>query len=131
MVDDILYSDLQHDEFTIGKDFCTRRAYRRGKVYTSNTGVNAYVCYEGQDVIGNCDLFIYDGVAKIEDFSVIPKYQRKGYGTSILKHLIDIALNENCHTVYLVTDEDDTPKEMYKKLGFNKVAERTDLMFRL
>jgi len=131
MIDDILFSDLQHDEKSLGKDFCTRRCYRRGKVYISDKGVNSYVCYHNGDVIGNCDLFIYNGVAKIEDFSVIPKYQHKGYGTTILKSLIDIAIKENCNTIYLVTDEDDTAKEMYLKIGFNKIGERTDLFFKL
>lgn len=131
MVEDILFCDLQHDEAKLGKDFCTRRCYRRGKVYISDEGVNSYVCYHNKNIIGNCDLFIYNGVAKIEDFAVIPKHQRKGYGTSILKALIGIAIKENCHTIYLVTDEDDTPKEMYEKIGFHKVGERTDLFFKL
>ncbi|SFB40534.1 GNAT family N-acetyltransferase [Clostridium frigidicarnis] len=131
MVDDILFCDLQHDEKNLGKDFCTRRCYRRGKVYVSDKGVNSYVCYHNGDIIGNCDLFMYNGIAKIEDFAVIPTYQRKGYGTTILKSLIDIAIKENSHTIYLVTDEDDTAKEMYQKIGFNKVGERTDLFFKL
>jgi spore maturation protein CgeE len=131
MVEDILYSDLQHDEETLGKDFCTRRCYRRGKVYVSDKGVNSYICYDNNAVMGTCDLFIDNGIAKIEDFSVVPKYQRQGYGTTILRFLIDLALNENCHTIYLVTDEDDTAKEMYQKIGFSKIGERTDLFFRL
>ncbi len=131
MVDDILFCDLQHDEERLGKDFCTRRCYRRGKVYVSDKGVNSYVCYHNGYIIGNCDLFMHKGFAKIEDFAVIPNYQRKGYGTTILKALIDIAIKENCHTIYLVTDEEDTAKEMYQKIGFNKIGERTDLFFKL
>lgn len=131
MIEDILYCDLQHDEENLGKDFYTRRSYRRGKVYISDKGVNSYVCYHNGVIIGNCGLFIYKGVAKIEDFAVIPRYQRKGYGTTILKELIGIAIKENCHTIYLVTDEDNTAKEMYHKIGFNKIGERTDLFFKL
>jgi len=56
------------------------------------------------------------GIAKIENFAINPAYQRKGYGTTILKLLIDIAIKENCHTIYLVTDENYTAKEMYKKM---------------
>ncbi|HSQ87542.1 GNAT family N-acetyltransferase [Romboutsia sp.] len=131
MVEDILFCDLEHDEKKLGKDFCTRRCYRRGKVYTSDKGVDSYVCYHNGNIIGSCDLFIHNGVAKIEDFAVRPKYQRKGYGTSILKALIGTSIKENCHTIYLVTDEDDTPKEMYEKIGFHKVGERTELFLKL
>lgn len=129
MIEDILFCDLQHDEKKLGKDFCTRRCYRRGQVYLSDKGVDSYICYHNGNVVGNCDLFINNSIAKIEDFAVIPKSQRKGYGTSILKALIEIAIKNNCHTIYLVTDEDDTAKEMYKKIGFNKIGERTDLFF--
>jgi spore maturation protein CgeE len=66
-------------------------------------------------------LFTHKGIAKIEDFSVIPMHQRKGYGTTILKALLDAAIKEDSHTIYLVTDEDDTAKEMYKRIGFSKI----------
>lgn len=131
MIEDILYCDLQHDEGTLGRDFCARRCYRRGKEYISDNKINSYMCYYAGDKIGNCDLFIHNGVAKLEDFAVIPKHQHRGYGTSILKKLIDIAIKESCNYIYLVTDEDDTAKEMYKKLGFEKVGERIDLFFKI
>ena len=131
MVDDVLFCDLQYDEVNLGKDFCTRRCYRRGKVYISDYGVDSYVCYHNGKIIGTCNLFIHNGVAEIEDFVVIPTYQCRGYGTTILKELINIALQEKVHTIYLVADEEDTPKEMYIKLGFSKIGERTDLLFKL
>lgn len=131
MVNDILFCDLQYEGEKRDIDFCTRRCYRRGKVYVSDKGVNSYVCYHNGEIIGNCDLFMDKGVAKIEDFAVRPTYQRKGYGTTILKFLIDIAIRENSHTIYLVTGEDDTAKEMYQKNGFNKIGERTYLFFKL
>lgn len=131
MIEDVLYCNLQFDEVLLGKDFCKRRCYRRAKEYLSNKEINSYVCYHNGKIIGNCDLFIHNGVAKIEDFVVLPTYQRKGYGSSILKELIGIAINENCHTIYLVADEYDTAKEMYLKSGFNKIGERVDLFFDL
>jgi spore maturation protein CgeE len=131
MIEEILYCDLQLDEATLGKDFCTRRCYRKGKVYLSNKNVDSYLCYVDMKPVGNCDLFISNGVAKIEDFIIIPSSQRKGYGTTLLKTLIGIAIKEGCHTIYLVADEDDTPKQMYLKLGFKKIGEKSDLFFEI
>lgn len=130
MLDDLLSCDLAHDEKTLGRDFCTRRCYRRGKVYLAEGGVDSYICYSGGVPVGNCDLFIHNGAAKIEDFAVNPKYQRRGFGTAILKCLIQIALDKGCELIYLVTDEDDTAKDMYKKLGFTKVGEQIGLLFK-
>lgn len=35
--------DCTNDEESLRKDFCTRRSYRRGKVYVSDKGVNSSV----------------------------------------------------------------------------------------
>lgn len=130
MIDDVLTCDLQY-EAEDGRDFCIRRCHRRSKVYLSDDGVDCYVCYYNDEVIGRCDLFIHDGIAKIEDFSVLQPFQRKGYGTTMLKNLITIALNKKAHTIYLVADEEGTAKEMYEKLGFSKIGENSELFFNL
>lgn len=131
MVNEILYLDMEFDGEKLGKDFCTRRAYRRGKVYLTSNGVNSFICYHNGELIGSCNLFLHENIAKIEDFAVLPVFQRKGYGTSILKELIKISMKENAHTIYLVTDEEDTAKEMYLKIGFQKIGEKNDLFFKL
>ena len=132
MLEDILRMDLEHDEESLGRDFCTRRIYRRKDIYLSDGGVDSYICYNNAgEAVGSCDLFIYGDTAKIEDFSVSPQHQRKGYGTSLLKALIETAAARDVTAVHLETDEDDTAKEMYKKCGFYKAGEFTDLFFML
>ncbi|MGL6198587.1 MAG: GNAT family N-acetyltransferase [Lachnospiraceae bacterium] len=131
MADDLLRLDLELDGARLGVDFCTRRANRLKKVYLSAEGVNSYICYDNNEPVGSCDLFISKDVAKIEDFVVSPMKQRQGYGTIILKTLIEIALNSGVSTIYLVADEDDTAKDMYLKYGFSKIGEKTDLFYRL
>lgn len=131
MLENILAFELQLDEERLGRDFCTRKCNRRIEEYISDKNINSYICYQNGQIIGSCELFMNNGVAKIENFIVLPAFQRKGYGTTILKALIDIAISEVSKIIYLVTDEEDTAKEMYKKLGFSKTGERTDLMFKL
>jgi len=129
IVKDLLQIDLEFDGDSLSVDFCTRRVNRKKDVFLSDTGFNSFVCYANNKAVGSCDIFFYEDTAKIEDFAVSPKKQGKGYGTAILKKLIEIAINKGISTVYLVTDEGDTAKEMYKKLGFNKVYEHTELLF--
>ena len=130
MVEEIVQLDLeQYGDW--GTDFCNRRGRRNGKVYLAKDGVESFICYDNGVAIGKCDLFINDGVAKIEDFDVLPKYQRKGYGSALLKEIICKALEQNAKLIYLVTDEYDTAKEMYLKIGFEKAGEKTQLFFTL
>ena len=130
MMDDILRLDLEHDKDSLGVDFCTRRVNRRKKVYLSSEGVTAYICYDDNKAVGSCDLLIHKDTAKIEDFSVSPTKQRQGYGTTILKFVIESALSCGASTIYLVASEDDTAKEIYLKNGFNKIGQKTNLLFK-
>ncbi len=130
MIEDIIFCDLEFDGDLSRKEFHTKKNKRRGEIYLADNQLDAYICYDGNNVVGICDLFLHEKVAKIENFLVIPRYQRQGYGTFILKKMIDLALENGAKVIYLITDEDDTAKEMYEKLYFDKVGERLELVFK-
>lgn len=121
--------DTECDGRIYGEDFCRRRATHRGELYKSNQPCNCYLCYVDGRVVGKCDLFTDGDMAKIEDFVVKEAYQRKQIGTTILAYLIKEAALQGIHTVYLCADEEDTPKEMYQKLGFQKVTDFYGLLW--
>ncbi|MEG2918437.1 MAG: GNAT family N-acetyltransferase [Clostridium sp.] len=117
MVEDLVLLDLIQDSETLKEDFCQRRAISMGQASLSEIPVDTYICYYDKIPVGSCQLFLYNGLAKIEDFTVSPEYQRRGIGTNILKYVIDIALLKKVEVIYLSADEEDTAKEMYKKNG--------------
>jgi spore maturation protein CgeE len=124
--------DILANESAMGSEFARKRIYRKSEVYTQpNSNLNLYVCNYNGVPIGNCEFMLNNDIAKIEDFDILKDYQRKGFGTSVLKHLLEEA-KENCiEFVYLITDSGDTAKEMYKKCGFKKAGEKTELFFDL
>jgi spore maturation protein CgeE len=130
MLTELLEIDLAMEEEDM-RDFCIRRWRRRGTVYLTNPDLHSYLCYFEGKAVGRCDLFMHRGLAKIEDFAVKPSEQRQGYGTTIIKYLIDLAFRNNCQTIYLLTDEDETAKEMYQKIGFRRIGMNKAVLFRL
>lgn len=128
-VDKALEFDIRVNGEDLGKSFIRRRFERRSRVYLAEGLVDSYLCYFNGEIIGHCDLFLNDEVAKIEDFDVAPEMQRKGFGTAILKEMVLIARAQGAEVVYLITDNDDTAKEMYKKCGMIKVGEKRELIF--
>jgi spore maturation protein CgeE len=128
-VDKALEFDIATNGEELGMEFVKDRFDRRSKVYLSHGLVDNYLCYYNGEIVGHCDLFINDDVAKIEDFDVAPDMQRKGFGTSILKEMVAIAKQHGAKTIYLITDNSDTAKEMYKKCGMIKVGEKTEILF--
>lgn len=123
--------DLDANGEDMGIDFIKRRFERRSKVYLQSGMVDNYICFHGNEAVGHCDLFINDTIAKIEDFDVAPDKQRKGYGTVILKEMIRTSISNGADTIYLITDHDDTAKDMYEKCGFSKVSTKTKMLYLL
>lgn len=130
MIEELISMDLIHDKERCGEDFCIRRARRRGEIYLSKEPLDSYIIYNEGCPVGSCDLFLHLGTAKIEDFAVLPRYQRKGFGTTLLKCLIDIAISKGSDLIYLMTDEDDSPQEMYRKLRFKRECDSYALFYK-
>lgn len=114
-----------------GEDFAQRRSVRKMKAYAEPNELTLYVCYFHGEPVGKVELFIHDGLAKIDEFDVMEQYQRKGIGTAAIRKLLEEANTQGIKTAYLVTDRDDTPKEMYTKCGFTKAGEKSELHFKL
>ena len=124
--------DILANQSAMGSEFARKRIYRKSEVYKQlNSNLNLYVCDYNGISIGNCELMLNNNIAKIEDFDILENYQRKGFGTSVIKHLLEEAKEDCVEFVYLITDSGDTAKEMYRKCGFKKVGEKTELFFEL
>lgn len=124
--------DVLANQSNMGYEFANKRIYRKADVYNQrNSNLGLYVCYHDKVPIGNCELMLNNDLAKIEDFDILENFQRKGFGTSVLKYLIEEAREYGVKFLYLITDSEDTAKEMYKKCGFKKIGEKTELFFKL
>lgn len=126
-------ADFLANEENMG-EFAKLRIKRKAQIYQlPNSSIHFYVCFYHNVAIGTCEMMIDENnkIAKIEDFDILKAYQRKGFGTSVLKYLLEIAFKKACNNVYLITDSEDTAKEMYKKCGFTKIGEKYELFFQL
>lgn len=128
---DLLSIDLSLDGDSLGGDFCRRRAERHTQIYLSDCPINSYICYCGNEPVGSCDLTVTSKAAKIENFCVKPDFQRRGFGTAMLKDMITRAYDCGALVIYLLTDEAETAKEMYIKNSFAKTAERAEIFFEI
>jgi len=112
-----------------GKVFSEERITRKVKSYKDNNSLKVFLSYKDTLPMGSCELLIYNKVAKIEDFGVSEKFQRKGFGTTIIREMLKKSFEDQAEIAYVITDSKDTAMEMYKKCGFKKVGEKTQLIF--
>jgi ribosomal protein S18 acetylase RimI-like enzyme len=78
-----------------------------------------YIAERQGKVVGTVALACHRGVGSILSVGSLPEARRRGVGRTMVLDMIDRARAANCDLVYLIARADDSPKDMYRKLGFH------------
>ena len=96
-------------------------------IYTlmKNQGSRIYIGVYDNKIVAtaklNIEIKFFDNVAQIEDVVVYETYRKRGFGESIVKHLIQVVEDEgNCYKIILLTR--DELKYFYEKNGMKKTG---------
>ena len=76
---------------------------------------------DGEPAAG-CDLYLEDGVGQIESVVTRPAFRNRGLGRGVVLTALEAAREARCELVFLEAEEDDWPKELYAKLGFDPIG---------
>ncbi len=106
---DLVENEVRSFGKIYGEDFTVRNAKRNYKMLDY---VGAYL--DGK-LVGSCYAFARDKAVCIDGLIVNEENRHWYVATTLLKH---IAMRNQEKLVFLHADEDDTPKEMYRKMGF-------------
>ena len=82
----------------------------------------AFVSGDGQAM---CKLWAEGGIVQVEDVYTAPEARGRGHARTLLSHALTIARGEGPELVFIVADDDDTPKELYARMGFEPIARLT------
>jgi GNAT superfamily N-acetyltransferase len=63
-----------------------------------------------------------DGVAQLEDVYAAPAYRGRGYGRTLVSHAAGLARAPNHQLRFIVADDNDWPKSLYGKIGFEPIG---------
>jgi RimJ/RimL family protein N-acetyltransferase/predicted GNAT family acetyltransferase len=79
--------------------------------------VKWFAAFDGGDLAAWCHVRFGDGISQIEDVNTLPAYRGRGHGRAVVQHALDQATG----IVFLEALEDDWPRELYARLGFDAV----------
>lgn len=102
----------------IAERLLAARRRRARAVPTRHFGVRE----EGR-VVAYCDLYETGGVAQIEDVNTLAEARGRGYGRALVARAAAEARSAGADLVFLDALQDDWPRELYSKLGFEIVGE--------
>ncbi|MBE8724314.1 GNAT family N-acetyltransferase [Flavobacterium hungaricum] len=151
-MEDIIYKFIKKEDYAAAKDFLQYFVERENNQYSyqncfaaeeNNSIIGAVNVYKGSDLITlrnpiidyvrknynpefDPELESKDGEYYIDSLGVNPNYQGKGIGSKILQFLIEEYVAKNNETLgLLVEEENPLAKNLYLKLGFKVVGEKT------
>lgn len=77
------------------------------------------------EIVSWADLYLAQGVGQVEDVATKEAHRGKGYATAVVLRAAEEARVAGADLVFLVADEDDWPKELYERLGFDTIGRLT------
>lgn len=76
--------------------------------------------FEGDAVAAWCEVRSGEGITQVEDVNTLPEFRDRGHARALVQHASD----EADGLVWLEALEDDWPRDLYAKLGFDVVDRR-------
>ncbi|MDQ4082234.1 MAG: GNAT family N-acetyltransferase, partial [Actinomycetota bacterium] len=76
------------------------------------------------EVVSAADLYTDGEVAQVEDVATLASHRGHGYATAVVLRAVEEALRTGHELVFLVAADDDWPKELYARLGFDPVGRK-------
>lgn len=74
------------------------------------------------EIVAWSDLYLAQGVGQVEDVATASEHRGKGYATAVVLRAVEEARLAGADLVFLVADDNDWPKELYARLGFDPVG---------
>lgn len=74
------------------------------------------------EIVAWTDLYVAEGVAQVEDVATLPEHRGRGYATAAVLRAAEEGRKAGADLVFLVADDEDWPKELYRRLGFDEVG---------
>ncbi len=103
--------ELKHFGAVYGEDFAIRNA---GHLFEHLDFRGAYI---GDKLVGAYYSHSFNGYTCVDGLIVDEDFRHRHIATALLKHAVSEAAG---NVVFLHADKDDTPREMYEKLGFRE-----------
>jgi ribosomal protein S18 acetylase RimI-like enzyme len=93
-----------------------------GRVLAERIGARFFVAEVDGAMAAGCELYQHDGVAQIETVDTLEEYRGRGLARSVVLGATEAALASGADLILIVADDDDWPKQLYAKLGFDPVG---------
>jgi len=106
------------DEPGAGTPEARRQVMAHNRRIGEYLGERCFAAFDGDEVCAYAKLRRRDGVAQVEDVVVLPGHRGAGLGRLVTSAALAAGLAGQPELLFIVADDEDWPKELYARLGF-------------
>ncbi len=85
---------------------------------------SAFAVFADGEAVSWCVLYEEAGIAEIDAVATVVEHRRRGYGRAVVEAATRAAIDSGNELVFLIADDDDWPKELYAKIGYEPIGMR-------
>ena len=111
----------RRDPYLVGEKVLNQMRDVAGLVGVA-TDKRCFAAYVDGTIASVCELYSDKVTAQIEDVATLEEYRGRGLATAVVGRGLWEALQWDHEMIFLVADDDDWPKELYAKLGFEAMG---------
>lgn len=119
----------RRDPRTAGEDVVAQMS-GLGRRVSAATDKRCFAAYAGDEIASVCELYSDGLTAQIEDVGTLEEHRKKGLGTAVVLRALHEAHAWGHEMVFLIADDDDWPKQMYAKLGFEEAGRTYEFLLK-
>lgn len=87
-----------------------------------HAGARFFCARVDDEIAAMCELYVRGPIAQIEDVNTLEEFRNRGLARTVVRRAADEALAGGAELVFLHALDDDWPKELYAKLGFDPIG---------
>jgi GNAT superfamily N-acetyltransferase len=92
--------------------------------------VTTWIASLDDEPVGLFSSLVHGEIAMLEDLFVLPAARRRGVATTLVAHAVERAHRAGASLCFLSARADDTPKDMYARMGFRAAGVTRSLLLR-
>ena len=92
------------------------------------TPARFFVGTSGGDPVSVCTLYSGESIAQVEDVATLAAHRGQGRGRAVVQAAVAAARQAGHEIVFVVADDADWPKHMYRRIGFEPIGRALNLV---
>jgi len=112
---------LRREPWATTEEIVRTLAEFRGELQR-HAGARFFCARVDGEIVGMCELYARGSIAQIEDVNTLEEFRGRGLARAVVGRAADEARANGADLVFLHALDDDWPKELYVRLGFDPIG---------